>query len=169
MPLASSLNFRVIFKATFESNLPPGGFLQKDFPPDFYLVLCTLSSALSRRTLRNCFQIHHSVSYRHFHTSALPFSICDLSFEPMHSHSSLLLKSLLMNSLLVFPTIWLQKLKYGCSWTWCYSWSHCQEPTAVLKCNILLLLLLWEQVPASWHRVLATWKLKERARLLNYC
>lgn len=42
MAMAGSLNFRVIFKATFESSLPPGGFLQKDFPPDFYLVLCTI-------------------------------------------------------------------------------------------------------------------------------
>lgn len=164
--MAGSLIFRVIFKATFESNLSPGGFLQKDFPPDFYLVLCNLSSASSRRTLRNCFQIPHSVSYRHIQVSSLPISICDLSFESMHSHSFLLLtKSLLMNSLLVFPTIYFQKVKYGYRWMWCYSWSRCQKPTAFPKYDILLLLLLllllWEQVPASWHRVLGTCELKQ--------
>jgi len=59
-----------------------------------------------QENLRNCFQFHHAVSYKHFQASALPVSICDLSFESMHCHSSLLLpKSLLMSSLLVFPTI----------------------------------------------------------------
>lgn len=56
--------FRVIFKATFEINLPPGGFLQKDFPLDFYLAFCTLPSASSGKTLRNCFQIHHLIPCR---------------------------------------------------------------------------------------------------------
>lgn len=107
MAMAGSFDLRVIFKAIFESNLPPGGFLQKDFPPDFHLVLCSLSSSSSGRTLQNCLQIHQSISYRHFQT--LPISICNLSFEPMHSHSSLLPKSLLMNSLLVFSTFSFQR------------------------------------------------------------
>lgn len=81
MAMAGSLNFRVIFKSAFESNPPPGGFLQKDFPPDFYLVLCTLSSVSSRRILRNCFQIQRLGSYRHFQASALPISVCDLSWN----------------------------------------------------------------------------------------
>lgn len=35
MAKAGSLGFRVICKTTFESNLPAGGFPQKDFSPDF--------------------------------------------------------------------------------------------------------------------------------------
>lgn len=88
-----------VFKATFEINLPECGFHQKDFPPDFYLVLCTLSSSACR-TLRNCLQVSHSVSYRHFQASALPISICDFSHLPL-----LLPKSLLTNSPLVFFTV----------------------------------------------------------------
>lgn len=71
MAMAASLGLRVIFKATFEINLPECGFHQKDFPPDFYLVLCTLSSSACR-TLRNCLQVSHPVSYRHFRPLPYP-------------------------------------------------------------------------------------------------
>lgn len=109
MPLASSLNFRVIFKATFESNLPPGGFLQKDFPLDFYLVFCTLPSASSGETLRNCFQIHHLVSCRTL-VETLPglcltaLHLCLEFWTSAQPLSLLLSKTLLMNSLLEFTS-----------------------------------------------------------------
>lgn len=82
MAMAASLGLRVIFKATFEINLPECGFHQKDFQPDFYLVLCTLSSS-SCRTLKNYLQVSHPVSYGHFQASNLPIFILDFRHLPL--------------------------------------------------------------------------------------
>lgn len=104
-----------VSEATFESNLPPGAFLQKYFPSNFYSVLFTLSSALFGRTLRDCLQIHHSVSYRHFlefWTGAQPF-ISPPSYPAADGLA------------VGIPTICLKKLYSGCSYSCLHSRSNC--------------------------------------------